>query len=272
MHKKRHMTPSLPTEQTQPSPITPQGARTPAWALVTGASGRGGAAISKALHARGLSVLLHHTERSKAQALVLHAELDTLRPGSVRLWSADFSQPDLSAELKILQTQDIAVLVCNASVYCPSTLHDMQRFELDWAIHVQSHLAILQTLYPATLASSTIPILRSVVAITDIAVNQPTKGYVHYTLAKAALQSLMLTLAVEWAPHVRLNVVQPGALPFPLDWSDSARSEKIQASIPLARLGTFEELANTVTYLALDASYITAQVLALDGGRSKQLL
>jgi pteridine reductase len=110
-----------------------------------------------------------------------------------------------------------------------------------------------------------------VVAITDIAVDRPPKGHLSYTTAKGALQTMMLALANDWAPHVRFNVVQPGTLPFPEHWHDEERARKIQESIPLGRLGTYEDLAGAVVYLALDATYVTGQVLAVDGGRSRQL-
>lgn len=86
-----------------------------------------------------------------------------------------------------------------------------------------------------------------------------------------ALQSLVLTLAVDWAPTVRCNMVQPGTLPYPADWTDKARRAAINASIPPALTGTFTELAQAVIGLALDAHYITGQVLAVDGGRSTWL-
>ena len=115
------------------------------------------------------------------------------------------------------------------------------------------------------------PALRSVVGITDIAVERAPVGYLAYTVAKGALQTLLLALANEWAPHVRVNIVQPGTLPFPPDWNDPDRTRRILASIPLGRIGSFEELAAVVAFLALDASYVTGQVLAVDGGRSRRL-
>ena len=83
--------------------------------------------------------------------------------------------------------------------------------------------------------------------------------------------ALLLTLAVEWAPDVRCNVVAPGALPFPADWMDASRAEQIQRSVPLGRAGSFDDLAGAVKWLALDAPYVTGQVLAVDGGRSRWL-
>lgn len=231
------------------------------WALVTGASARGGAAISRRLHAEGCGVVLHHSPRSVEAATRLHDELEAARPGSARLWCADFAggqPPALPDELTAL---GIAVCVCNASAYEPSTLEDMARARVDWSVHVLSHAAILAALRPR---------LRAVVAISDIHVERPDPGYVWYTLTKAALQSMVLTLSREWAPEVRCNVIQPGALPLPEGWGE-ARTQAVLSSIPAGRLGRFEELAETVAWLALRADYVTGQVIAVDGGRGRWL-
>jgi pteridine reductase len=240
------------------------------WALVTGASGRGGAAISRALHARGLSVVIHHTPHSLDHAEAVRSELETVRPGTTRLWSADFAAVDFEVPAWIA-AQGISVLVCNASAYRPSAVGDIERLMSDVMIHVGANASILMALRPPMSPSAPAHSLRSVVAITDIAVDRAPKGHVSYTTAKGALQTMILALANDWAPYVRFNVVQPGTLPFPDDWTDEDRAKKIVESIPLGRLGSFEELAGAVVYLALDATYVTGQVLAVDGGRSRQM-
>lgn len=240
------------------------------WALVTGASGRGGAAISRALHARGLSVVIHHTPRSLDRAVELQTELETVRPHSTALWSADFAADDFTVPAWLAK-RGIEVLVCNASAYHASTVDDIDRAHLDIAIHVTAHAAILNALRPSMDPMAKPASLRSVVAVTDIAVDRPPKGHVSYTTAKGALQSMMLALANDWAPWVRFNVVQPGTMPYPESWTDDERAKKINESIPLRRLGTFEDLAGAVVYFAIDATYVTGQILAVDGGRSRQL-
>ena len=237
---------------------------------MTGASGRGGAAISRALHARGLSIVIHHTPHSIDQAEVLQAELEALRPVSTRLWSADFASFEFAVPSWLAEL-GISVLVCNASAYAPSTVADHQEVGRDIAIYISANMAILLALRPSMSPSAPPPSLRSVVAITDISVDRAPKGHLSYTTGKGALQTMILALANDWAPYVRFNVVQPGTLPFPPDWTDEERKQKIMESIPLGRIGSFEELASAVVYLALDATYVTGQVLAVDGGRSRQM-
>lgn len=156
----------------------------------------------------------------------------------------------------------MSVAICAASAYAPRDLGNRAAAQSDLQVHLLAHAQLLHALRPT---------LQAVVAVTDIHVARPAPGYLWYTVAKAALQALVLTLAVDWAPTVRCNVVQPGTLPYPPDWTDEARRAAIDASIPLARTGTFAELAQAVVWLALDAHYITGQVLAVDGGRSTWL-
>ena len=230
------------------------------WALVTGGSSRGGAAICRVLHGAGLNVVVHHSPASTSKANVLLDELVRARPDSAKLWQADLSAPvEVPDWLIGLEPQHC---VCNASVYRPSDLGDATRATQDWAVHVASHAVILSSLKPT---------LRTVTAITDIHIDRPARGYVWYTVAKSALQTLALALSLEWAPRVRCNVVSPGAFPFPDDWSDDTRRRAVEMSIPLDRIGRFEELAETVRWLTLDAHYVTGQVIAVDGGRSRWL-
>jgi pteridine reductase len=230
------------------------------WVLVTGGTARGGEAIVRALHGAGLDVVIHHSPRSSDRAASLRAELGDQKPGSVRTWEADLSQAvEVPAWITELAPE---YCVCNASVYLPSELGDSQRQAGDMAVHLTAHATILNVLEPG---------LCSVVAVSDIHVDRPTTGYLWYTVAKAALQSLIVTLAMEWAPRVRCNVVAPGALPLPEAWTDEGRADAIKRSIPLGNLGRFEDLASAVKWMLLDARYVTGQVLAIDGGRSRWL-
>ncbi len=231
------------------------------WVLITGATARGGEAIGRLLHAAGLGIIAHHSPRSRVSATAFADEFNARRGGSVRLWEADLSQPVTVPHW--VMTLAPKHCVCNASVYQPSQLDDESRRNDDLAVHLFAHASILAALRRG---------LSSVVAITDIHVSQPARSHVWYTVSKAGLQALMLTLAVEWAPEIRCNVVAPGALPFPPTWTDAEREQAILGSIPLQRLGRFEELACAVKWLLMDATYVTGQVVPLDGGRSRCLV
>lgn len=215
-------------------------------------------------------MVIHHTARSLVQAEALQAELEALRPGSTKLWCADFADAALSVPAWIA-TLGISVLVCNASAYHPGGFDKLEAVSREVAVYITANAMILNALRPSSAVSAAPPTLRSVVAITDISVDRIPAGHVAYTTGKGALQSFILTLATDWAPYVRFNVVQPGTLPFPEDWDDAERTKKIMETIPLGRVGSFEDLAGAVVYLALDATYVTGQVLAVDGGRSRHM-
>ena len=107
----------------------------------------------------------------------------------------------------------------------------------------------------------------SIVNVTDISAERPWRGYAHYCASKAALVSLTKSLALEWAPAIRVNAVAPGAVLPPDDLSAEERARLAEA-VPQKRLGTPEDVAEAVAFLAAGPAYVTGQILAVDGGRS----
>lgn len=235
----------------------------PRWAIVTGGSVRGGLAISRRLHARGLGVVVHHgSSASAARAQAVVDELNAQRPGSARRWQAALQEQPAFPDREL----DVAHVVCNASRLAPSDCSDLDAAELDFRIHVSGHAALLASVEPSLRR-----LRGSVVAVGDLQTQQPNRDHVWYLVAKAGLETLMRTLAVQWAPAVRCNAVAPGAMDWHAGWTDEPRRRAILQSIPLSRIGSFDELAECAAWLALDASYVNGQVLKMDGGRSAWL-
>ena len=79
---------------------------------------------------------------------------------------------------------------------------------------------------------------------------------------------LTLSLAKDLAPEVRVNGVAPGAILWPEDELDDAAKESILRQVPLGRTGDPADIAGCVLYLVRDATYVTGQIIAVDGGRS----
>ena len=93
-------------------------------------------------------------------------------------------------------------------------------------------------------------------------------NYSIYSAAKAGLEAITKGLARELAPDIKVNAVAPGAMLEPPDvtWSDEQKSKVIE-NIPLNRMGSEKDIAETVKFLA-HSEYITGQIIKVDGGRS----
>ena len=105
----------------------------------------------------------------------------------------------------------------------------------------------------------------SIINISDAMVNRGMKDYVIYSMAKAGLENLTKTLARELAPKIRVNAVAPGAILLPSD--GSSQEDQLLKEIPLNRIGSERDISNAVFKLC-EFSYMTGQILKIDGGRS----
>jgi pteridine reductase len=239
--------------------------------LVTGAAKRVGRAIACELHAAGANVVLHYrSDAVGAGALV--SELNALRPGSAICLQADLL--DVAAlpalvEASVAHFGRLDALVNNASSFFASPLGQIDLAA--WDDLIGSNLKA-----PLFLTQAAAPHLRAargaVVNITDIHAERPLAGYPLYCAAKAGLLGLTRALAVELAPDVRVNAVAPGPVLWPDDDAfDHAARDKIVAHTLLQREGSPQEIARTVRFLIDDASYMTGQVMNVDGGRTAHL-
>ena len=236
-------------------------------ALVTGGARRLGAAIARRLHAAGASVLIHYRD-SEPDAAWLEGELNKLRPRSAAKVKAELLAPIapralVSAALDAFGRLDL--LVNNASTFFPVEVGAIEASH--WEELMGSNLRA-----PLFIAQQAAPELArhegAIVNVVDIHADRPLKGYAVYTVAKAGLAALTRSLALELAPRVRVNGVSPGAIAWPDDGQfEPAERSRILATTPLARVGSPEDIAQAVEFLAC-APYVTGQVLAVDGGRS----
>ena len=240
--------------------------------LVTGAARRVGAEISRHLHARGCNVMLHY-RGSATEAQALAEKFNQQRADSAACVQADLL--DISA-LPALVERTLATfgrldgLVNNASSFFPTPVGeiDLAAWQDLMGSNLQAPLFLAQAAAPALRATQ-----GSIVGLVDIHAERPMPAHVVYNIAKAGHAQLIRTLALELAPLIRVNGVAPGANIWPEGesvFSPEVR-QHIEASIPLQRVGTPEDLAGAVAFLLLDAPYITGQILAVDGGRSVTL-
>lgn len=108
----------------------------------------------------------------------------------------------------------------------------------------------------------------SVINLSSVTGQTPSPGLGFYGVSKAAIAHLTRTLAVELGPRIRVNAVAPAVVKTEFSKAlYDGREAEVAAAYPLARLGTSEDVASAVAFLASrDSSWITGQVLTLDGG------
>lgn len=236
-------------------------------ALVTGAANRIGATIARTLHSAGYNVIVHYRHSADA-AHALIGELNAQRPDSARSVRADlaeFAQLETLANQGLAQWQRLDVLVNNASSFYPTALAEID--DGDWHDLMNSNakapLFLSKYLHRELAARR-----GAIVNIVDSTALDGVAGFTPYTMAKAALANMTKSLARELAPHVRVNGVSPGAILWPEYAGGMSEAEKQQAiaQTALGRMGAPEDIAHTVLFLARDASYVTGQVIAVDGG------
>jgi len=236
-------------------------------ALVTGGARRVGAAIARRLHAAGASVLLHYRD-SEADAARLESELNAVRARSASRVRAELLAPVapkalVGAALESFGRLDL--LVNNASSFFPVAVGEIEPSHWEELIgsNLRAPLFISQRAAPELAKNQ-----GSIVNIVDIHAERPLKGYALYSVAKAGLAALTRALALELAPQVRVNGVAPGAIAWPEDGQfEGAERARIIATTPLGRIGSPEDIARAVHFLAC-APYVTGQIIAVDGGRS----
>ena len=110
----------------------------------------------------------------------------------------------------------------------------------------------------------------SIVSISSVSGRRPTPGTAAYGAAKAGLENLTATLAVEWAPKVRVNALAVGMVETEqseLFYGDAESMARVAATVPLGRLARPTEIGWAVAFLASDAaSYISGTTMAVHGG------
>ncbi|MDF1820508.1 MAG: pteridine reductase [Alcanivoracaceae bacterium] len=234
-------------------------------ALITGAARRVGAEVARHLHERGLDIIIHY-RNSEADARALAETLNGRRADSVHLLAADLDDPEQVrslAEKTLAVPGQLVLLVNNASTFYARSLLDTS--DEDWLRLVHSNLRA-----PLILTQCLAPALSrahgSIVNIVDVYAEKPLKDFPLYSVAKAGLAQLTRASARELGPDVRVNGVSPGPILWPEQGQDNQQA--VLDGTALARSGSPTDIASAVAFLALDAPFVTGQILAVDGGRS----
>jgi 3-oxoacyl-[acyl-carrier protein] reductase len=237
-------------------------------ALVTGGSRGIGRAISIDLAGRGHKIAVNYTANADAAKEVVAAIEDA--GGEAAPFAGDVGDPDAVATLFAGVRQDlgpVAVLVNNAGVTRDRLVMRMSVEDWDEVLRVDLRSAFLCT--RAALRDMVRARWGRIISISSVAGLAGNPGQANYAAAKAGLVGFTMAVAKEVGSRsITANVVAPGFIDTELTAGLSEEvKEEARGRIVAARFGTAAEVASAVGYLASDdASYITGQVLRVDGG------
>ena len=234
-------------------------------ALVTGASGGIGSAVARALHNQGAELIINGTRSSELEKLA--AELGN----KVHVLQGDLADTNrigcLAEEAEKISDNGIDILVNNAGITRDNLLVRLSDQDLMDVINLNLiagfHLArkiirgMMKRKWGRVIGIS------SVVGITGNA------GQTNYAAAKAGMIGFSKALALEVASRgITVNNIAPGFIKTPMtEGLSEEQITRLQASVPIGRLGEAEDVAAAVVYLAsLEASYVTGATLNVNGG------
>ena len=236
--------------------------------FITGGGRRIGAAISKLLMDAGYFVLIH-VRNSMADAQAIIDEYSNSNDGDV---GGDIVQVDLlnddipnlidtiTNHPKVVEYGGLFGLIHNASVYQPISFDELtfEEFKKNFTIHVEVPFLLTKGLYEQLKAKS-----GSVIGLVDTSQGRAWQDLTHYTASKNALRQMMINLAGDLQPHVRVNCIAPGAI-ISAAW-EIEHFASVLEKVPMGRSGEPKDIASAAKFL-LESDHISGQIINVDGG------
>ena len=234
-------------------------------ALVTGAGIRVGRAIALALAEAGADVAVHYFTSARPaedacdgiRALGRHAV-------SVRGDLADTAACEATVAAAVEAFGGLDLLVHSAATFHRASVAETTPEIWDSAMAVSARAGFF-------LARAAQPHLKPrrgrIVFVSDFLAVRPAPGYVAHGASKAAVEGLVRGLAVELAPEISVNGVSPGTVLVPEGTSPEEAARWAKA-VPAKRNGEPDDVAKTVLFLCAGPSFMTGQILRVDGGKT----
>lgn len=229
--------------------------------ILTGASGGIGSEVARLFHAAGSFVVL--VDRDHTALTNLAQELGE-RVAVVAGDASSQACAEQAVAAAVSRTGRIDDLVLAAGIYPESPVAEMTSEQWRQTIAINLDSAYLFT----HAALGHMGPGGSIIGLTSIAGQRGSRNHAHYSATKAGLLAFLRSLALEVAPHVRVNAVAPGTIATPMTVESIEKSaESMLAATPLARFGTPYEVAAVIEFLASPAAgFITGEEISVNGG------
>ncbi len=234
--------------------------------LVTGASRGIGKATALKLAQQGFAVTVHcHSNVDAASKLI--EEINTLH-GNARLLQCDISnrtQTRLALEQAVDTHGAYYGIVCNAGIASDNAFPSLTEDDWDKVIHTNLD-GFYNVLHPLVMPMIRLRQGGRIVTLSSVSGLTGNRGQVNYSAAKAGIIGATKALAIELAKRkITVNCVAPGIIET--DMIKGISVDDAKKMIPLRRLGSVDDVAATINFLMSDdASYITRQVISVNGG------
>ena len=236
-------------------------------ALVTGSTRGIGKAIALALARAGATVVGTATTDAGAASITQYFQDANLRGEGLRLDVTDGAAVDAATTAIAQRLGDIAILVNNAGITRDNLLVRMKDDE--WDVIMNTNLKAAYRLSKAVLRAMMKARHGRIINIGSVVGTSGNAGQTNYAAAKAALIGFTKSLAQEvGSRNITVNCVAPGFIDTDMTRAlPEAQREKLVERIPLGRLGSADDIAHAVVYLASrEAGYITGATLHINGG------
>ncbi len=239
--------------------------------VITGGAVRLGRAIALECARAGakIAITYNHSASEAAQTV---DDLNAINPDSAAAFQAELTDTKVLSQLpsKVLSHFGaVTALVNNAAIFqrTPFEETDAQDWEAAFDAHVNTNLKAPYMLCRYFGEVFLQQEKGSIVNIADIHAQRPLKNYTPYCISKAGVVTLTQSLAKALAPHVRVNCIAPGTILLPSQTQGEADDEEtLRERVPMKRLGTPEEIAQSVEFLLGGPKFITGHILTVDGG------
>lgn len=237
-------------------------------ALVTGASRGIGRQVALTLASYGADVIVnYHGSKEKAEQVCEEIRSMNRKAVAVQCDVSDYEQCSIMMQSMLEQFSNIDILVNNAGVTKDNLVLKMSAEDFDYVVdtNLKGTFYTIKHLYKAFIKQRS----GRIINLSSVSGLLGNPGQANYAASKAGVIGLTKTLAKELASrNITVNAVAPGYIDTDMTQALSdAQREAMVAQIPLKRVGTTKDIAETVAFLASDrASYITGQVISVDGG------